>query len=169
MFIDCLKKIKIIGWICSVLGLGAVITGTTEFFISANSWDSPKLFFLNFIGLPILFVGLVCLSLAYRRKISNFNASQIAPVTKDYTNYMINGTSDTVANAAEKIVKSVNLNNSGVEGVDQNTCSKCGTLNPIGAKFCSKCGNPLTKKCLYCGSENDDGAQYCNNCGKKFC
>ena len=78
---------------------------------------------------------------------------------------MIDGTSDSMANAAGKIAGSVSENTK-VEGVDTNTCAKCGTLNPLGAKFCSKCGSPLTKKCPYCGAENDDAAKYCNTCGK---
>lgn len=162
------RKLRIIGWICLSIGIGAVATGTGDFFMSAGSWEEPKLFFLCFIGVPIAFVGIACLMFGYQRKVSDFAASQSAPVVKDFTNYMIDGTSDAVTNVAGKVANAVKTNNNGVEGVTQNTCSKCGTPNPVGAKFCSKCGNPLTKKCPYCGTENDDGAQYCNNCGKKL-
>ena len=31
-----------------------------------------------------------------------------------------------------------------------------GTINPVKANFCSKCGTELTKKCSYYGAENDN-------------
>ena len=49
-------------------------------------------------------------------------------------------------------------------------CSKCGTANPAGAKFCNNCGTELagTVKCPNCGHENAVGATFCNNCGTKL-
>lgn len=49
-------------------------------------------------------------------------------------------------------------------------CSKCGTTNPVGAKFCNNCGTQIsgTVKCPNCGHENSAGAKFCNNCGTKL-
>ena len=163
------KKLRIIGFICLFIGVGCVVTGLTDFFMSMSSWDGPKLFFLNFIGFPFIAGGAACLAMGYQRKMAAYMASQNAPVAKDTANYMLDGTSDAIAKTAGKVANEINVNKGAtVEGVTGNTCAKCGFTNPAGAKFCSKCGAPITKKCPYCGAENDDGAKYCNSCGKNI-
>ena len=49
-------------------------------------------------------------------------------------------------------------------------CPKCGTTNPVGAKFCNTCGTQFTGsvKCPNCGDENPPGSKFCNNCGTKL-
>ncbi len=49
-------------------------------------------------------------------------------------------------------------------------CPKCGTANPVGAKFCNNCGSTLgsTVKCSNCGQDNPLGSKFCNNCGNKL-
>lgn len=49
-------------------------------------------------------------------------------------------------------------------------CPKCGTTNPVGAKFCNNCGTQIsgTAKCPNCGHENPASAKFCNNCGAKL-
>lgn len=71
-------------------------------------------------------------------------------------------------------------------------CDKCGTISPIGKKFCIKCGDPFivcpackkdnpsqTKFCIFCGSpmklgckncgtEYIPGAVFCGECGQKL-
>jgi len=48
------------------------------------------------------------------------------------------------------------------------SCPKCGTANPVGAKFCNTCGTKLGGgvTCPKCGAENTPGAKFCNNCGQ---
>ena len=166
------KKFRIIGPILLVIGIGCVITAMVDFFISMNSskfGDQPTLFFMFFVGFPFLGAGIALTALGNQRKMNSYFMSQNAPVTKDYTNYMIDGTSDAIAKTAGKVASEIHQsNNATIEGVTGNTCAKCGFTNPAGAKFCSKCGAPITKKCPYCGAENDDGAKYCNSCGKNI-
>ena len=71
-------------------------------------------------------------------------------------------------------------------------CDKCGTVSPLGTKFCIKCGDPFivcpackkdnpskTKFCIFCGSpmklickncgtEYTSGAVFCGECGQKL-
>ncbi len=165
------KKLRIFGFILLFIGVGCMITGMAEFFISMSSrhGDMPDLFFLCFVGFPFIVGGAVCLSMGFQRKVNAYIVSQNAPVMKEATNYMLDGTSDAIAKTAGKVANEINQNKAtAVEGVTSNTCSKCGFANPAGAKFCSKCGAPITKKCPYCGVENDDGAKFCNNCGKNI-
>ena len=161
------KKLKAFGVLLLIVGLGCTIAGITDFFIHLSSHGMPTLFFLCFIGFPCAAAGGVCLVLGYQRKMNSYIASQNAPVAKDAMNYMLDGTSDAIAKAAGKVANSID-NSSKVEGVNFNTCSKCGHKNPAGTKFCSKCGAIIVKKCPYCGAQNDDSAQYCNSCGKNI-
>ena len=44
-------------------------------------------------------------------------------------------------------------------------CSKCGSDNRDGAKFCKKCGTPLGTKCATCDTLNPPDAKFCDECG----
>jgi len=56
------------------------------------------------------------------------------------------------------------------------TCPECGTLNILGARFCSSCGSELQALqpkaetqialCPKCGAENKSGSKFCQNCGE---
>jgi len=43
-------------------------------------------------------------------------------------------------------------------------CSKCGTENPPGKKFCRECGAGLSVRCPECGKENDHRFKFCGDC-----
>ncbi len=44
-------------------------------------------------------------------------------------------------------------------------CSKCGSDNRVGAKFCKECASPLSTNCPACGALNQPGAKFCDECG----
>ena len=44
-------------------------------------------------------------------------------------------------------------------------CSKCGTENLVGKKFCGECGNAFTMRCPKCGVENTPPFKFCGECG----
>ena len=41
------------------------------------------------------------------------------------------------------------------------TCTRCGTENRLGRKFCSNCAAPLAVLCTACGAANEPGETYC--------
>ncbi|HXR36435.1 MAG TPA: adenylate/guanylate cyclase domain-containing protein [Candidatus Binataceae bacterium] len=43
-------------------------------------------------------------------------------------------------------------------------CSKCGTDNPHGMKFCGNCAAPLRNLCSRCGFDNPPGFKFCGEC-----
>jgi predicted ATPase/class 3 adenylate cyclase len=43
-------------------------------------------------------------------------------------------------------------------------CSKCGTDNAAGSRFCNQCGTPFSKRCLKCATENAPEARFCAQC-----
>src|SRR6516225_2496924 len=47
-------------------------------------------------------------------------------------------------------------------------CSKCGTDNREGARFCDKCGGKFSPRCPSCGAENRTDAKFCDSCGAAF-
>ena len=44
-------------------------------------------------------------------------------------------------------------------------CSKCGSDNREGRKFCAGCGAPLITSCPKCGAPNQPGERFCGKCG----
>ena len=47
-------------------------------------------------------------------------------------------------------------------------CSKCGSENPTGRKFCSECGARLLIHCPQCNADNAPSAKFCGECGAPF-
>ncbi|MGH2407685.1 MAG: adenylate/guanylate cyclase domain-containing protein [Candidatus Limnocylindrales bacterium] len=45
------------------------------------------------------------------------------------------------------------------------TCSKCGTENKPGRRFCVECGAPLAAACPSCGAPVEAGEKFCGTCG----
>jgi class 3 adenylate cyclase len=43
-------------------------------------------------------------------------------------------------------------------------CTKCGSDNREGAKFCSECATPFAAKCRHCGAVNSPSAKFCDEC-----
>jgi len=56
------------------------------------------------------------------------------------------------------------INKNQLSGTDI-CCPKCGSNNPIDAKFCGICGTRLSSSCSNCGSSNPQGSSFCNKCG----
>jgi len=44
-------------------------------------------------------------------------------------------------------------------------CSKCGSENPVGKRFCGDCGAPLASLCPKCRADNPAGKRFCGECG----
>ena len=136
------KTFRLIGIPMIIIGLALIVTGMVDFFNALNSQDSPKLFFLLFIGLPLFGIGLVLTIISYADKFQKFALYQAAPAIKESMNYVMN---------------------------NEYVCPKCGEKNEAGSKYCSKCGEPLKKLCPSCGEEIPSDSNYCNHCGKKIC
>src|ERR1700732_5056513 len=47
-------------------------------------------------------------------------------------------------------------------------CSKCGSENQAGKKYCSECGVGLLMRCPRCNAENAPAAKFCGECGRPF-
>ena len=104
--------LRIAGPVIFLAGLVCTIIGTISFFVSFGSFGMPHYFWLAFIGMPLMFVGVVLCQFGFFGAVARFIAGEVAPVAADSVNYMAEETKggvETVAKAAAKVV---------VEGID---------------------------------------------------
>jgi membrane protease subunit (stomatin/prohibitin family) len=63
---------------------------------------------------------------------------------------------------------------SGTAGAQTVPCAKCGTQNPVGAKFCSNCGATQqapeagSVECPSCHAQLQAGTKFCSSCGQSL-
>lgn len=147
------KTIKIIGFICLIVGFVCTVIGMVSFFSSFMNNTVPTLFFMSFIGLPLLSVGFGLLIFGYRKEIMRYGKNESVPI--------INEASKEVAPAIKNVVNAIK-DSDGIE------CAYCHTLNEKDSKFCKSCGRSLVKICQNCHNEVANDAIYCDHCGKKL-
>jgi len=128
-----------------VAGIGLIFTiaGMADFFSSFGSFAPPTNFWMVFIGMPMLAVGLGMMRIGYLGPATRYVAGEVAPTVKDTLAYLGVG-------AAEGQVK----------------CPACGGASPTDASFCNHCGAPLGVVCASCGHRNAPGASFCDHCAK---
>lgn len=154
------KKFRTIGFILTGIGGICVVIGLIDFFSVMSSMSgAPKLFFLLFIGIPLVGGGAMCLNLGYMGALARYHASEVAPVASDTINYIVDETKDGIIDAVQSVKTG--------EG-NYIICPKCSNKNDKDSKFCDKCGAALTKTCQYCAEENDGDAVFCKSCGKRI-
>ncbi len=113
--------LRIGGAIIAGTGLILVIAGFASFFSSMNSFSGPKHFWLAFIGIPLLGIGMMMLVAGFFGTTTRYAAGEVMPTVKDSLDYMGIG-----ARRAALV-----------------TCPSCGHGNAPGSGFCSACGKPL--------------------------
>lgn len=158
--------LRTMGIIVLVIGLGFLMVGMVNFFSAFSNpfGGGPRLFWCNFVGIPLLFIGIVMISAGYMGAVARYEAEEIAPVGKDVFNYMANETSEGVETIAKSIHNGITNGNKTLR------CTKCNELNDSDAKYCNNCGYELksTIVCDKCGKENEATAKFCNSCGSKL-
>ena len=147
-----------------VLGLGVIfmLIGIGNFFSAASSREFPSYFWCMFVGMPLVFVGVVMTNIGYFGAVARYMAGETAPVSKDTFNYMADGTKEGIRDITGAI-------KDGISG-DFVSCPYCKESNDSDAKFCNECGKTISsaKACTNCNTENDSKARFCDGCGEKF-
>lgn len=157
------KKLKTIGIILIVIGAVCAIVGFAEFFITMSSMSgAPKLFFLLFIGLPMIGIGAGLLTFAYRGDILRFTKNEAVPI--------INETGEEIKPAIKAVTGAVREGLYGETPAAKKVivCPACGKENQPENKFCDECGALLRKVCPACGAEQDGDDKFCGQCGAKL-
>jgi len=167
------KTLRILGWVFSGIGVFSLGLGALFFFSNMFSMNSgypgigggiTGVIFFG-IGGFLTVIGFAFLLFGYMGSVSRYTASQTAPVAKDTTNYMLDGTRDEFSKSIASVVGAVKTDGAAPVSGSLPKCPKCGTINEKGAKFCDHCGAPLTKVCPKCGEVNDADALHCRHCG----
>lgn len=124
------NRLKIIGFIVLAAGLACTITGMVDLFVTAaNASGMPKLFFLTFIGVPMLGAGGWLLGFAFRREIMTYVKNESVPVINEAGKEIAPAVKDIAEAAKSETKKTVKCD--------------CGAENPENAKFCNSCGKKL--------------------------
>ena len=143
------KKILKIAGLCSlIVGLVCAIISLVSFFVAMNNGEIPKLFWLSFVGFPLIAAGAAMLMLGFQKEISSYTANEAAPV--------INQMSEQISPAVKAVAQAVN----------SVSCPSCGAANDVDSEFCKKCGAKLSKTCPHCGKSVDADSAFCDGCGK---
>lgn len=88
--------LRIAGPLTLLAGAGFIGIGLISFFAAFGNFQFPKLFWCVFVGIPLLFVGLVMTKFGYLGAVARYVAAEAAPVAKDTVNYMTEGTQDSI-------------------------------------------------------------------------
>ncbi len=152
------------------LGGLLILIGIGNFFMSFGSFGPPRYFWCAFLGMPILFVGIVLTSYGYMGAVARYAAGESAPVAKDTLNYMVEGTQDSIKTVATAVGSGLAAGLGKTDTMNGVHCLKCNAINQAEAKFCDQCGFALqkTKACPTCQELNDPDAKFCDNCGGAF-
>ena len=133
--------LRIGGAIIAGIGVILAIGGFADFFSSMGSSSMPTHFWMAFIGLPMVGIGVRMLRGGFLGTTTRYVAGEVAPTIKDTLGYV------------------------GI-GAQQAICAKCGGTNRTDAKFCEHCGAALSISCPSCGHANPAGSAFCAECGK---
>ncbi|MCX5775277.1 MAG: zinc ribbon domain-containing protein [Firmicutes bacterium] len=153
---------KIAGPITLGVGVILLIIAMVDFFgVFNGNGGFPTLFFLGFIGIPLIGIGAAMTQFAYMGKIARYTAGQMAPVAKDVTNYMLDGTKDSISGIVSSVANEIKA-----PSATPSKCPSCGETTNPGAVFCDHCGRPLFKVCPECNTKNNPDARFCQKCGK---
>jgi hypothetical protein len=90
--------LRVGGPIIAGVGLVFVIIGMASFFSSFGAFEPPRYFWCAFVGLPLVFVGLVMTKFGYLGAVVRYISEETSPVAKDTFNYLAENTQPGVKN-----------------------------------------------------------------------
>lgn len=88
-------------------GIVLIAIGFISFFSAMGDYGPPKYFWCAFVGMPLLFVGIVMTKAGYIGAVARYLAAETAPVAKDTVNYMAQETKDAVKTVAQATAEGV--------------------------------------------------------------
>jgi hypothetical protein len=130
---------RIVGPLVFLVGVVCVVTAGVDFFTAEGM---PTLFWLGFVGMPLLFVGSALAMAGFMGAVARFTAAEHAPVAADTFNYVAGETGEGVRAVASAVREGL--------ATGARRCAACGEGNDAGAKFCDACGQPLVRVCGGC-------------------
>ncbi len=112
--------LRIGGAISLVIGLIFIVAGFVSFFnaFGSESASPPKHFWMLFVGMPLVFVGVAMLGAGFLGATTRYAAGEVMPTVKDSVDYLKTGPRQAI-------------------------CPSCGQPNPPGSGICVRCGKPV--------------------------
>jgi len=107
------KFLRIAGPVIFLIGVLCLVIGIINFFWSFGGGGMPHYFWLAFVGMPLMFVGIVLCQFGFMGAVFRFMAGESAPVAADTVNYMAEETKGAVETVARAAAKGV------VEGIEE--------------------------------------------------
>ena len=107
------KALRIAGPVIFLIGVLCLVIGIINFFFGFGSGEMPHYFWLAFVGMPLMFVGIVLCQFGFFGAVTRFIAGESAPVAADTVNYMAEETKGAVETVARAAAKGV------VEGIEE--------------------------------------------------
>ena len=164
--------LRIVGPIL-LIAAGVLVVIAFADFVGAmgNFGRNPEKFHYFFIAMPLGVVGFALTSMGFAGAVARYQAQEYSPVAKDTINYLGRETHEGVSAVAAAIAEGVRSSGGGSAGPGISLrCPKCNAISDADARFCSDCGEALTKSrtCPDCGELNDSDARFCDACGRAF-
>jgi hypothetical protein len=158
--------LRIVGPLVLASGLLLIGIGVASLFDSMHSFGPPKYFWCAFLGVPVLFLGLVMTIPAFMGSVTRYVSAEVAPVHKDTFNYLAHGTSGGVRTLATALREGLATGVNQAEAGRYVACPSCQVPNLANAQFCHQCGASLgVKICAHCAMKSDANAKFCHQCG----
>lgn len=105
--------LRVAGPLTVAVGLLFMIISLVSFFSAFNGDHHPRFFWCGFVGMPLLFVGIVMCKFAFMGAVARYIAAEQVPVVTDAFNDLAEGTQEGVKTAARAAAQGV------VEGTRQ--------------------------------------------------
>lgn len=141
---DIRTFLRTVGPLLLVAGVLCIVVGVINFFMAFGGDGPPRLFWLIFLGMPLVFAGSLMSQFGFIGAVARYVAGETAPVATDAINYVADETKESVETVARSAAKGI------VEGiaagkvaVEKNFCPHCGFPAKTDFKFCPKCGKPV--------------------------
>jgi RNA polymerase subunit RPABC4/transcription elongation factor Spt4 len=152
------KLFRTIGPILLIAGVSCIGVALFDFFSVFGDFNAgpPKLFGLMFLGMPLVFLGVLFTYIGYMRAVADYGVREMAPVASNAFNYIAKETKPGFQSVA-----------SAFKG-EEVECRHCHVMNDQDAKFCNNCGSAMMKICSSCNEENQADSKYCKQCGQQL-
>ena len=99
--------LRFFGPLMAIVGLVLMAIGFISFFAAMDGGGPPRYFWCAFLGMPVLFVGIVMCKFAFFGAVARYLAAEAAPVAKDTVNYMAKETQEGVKTVARAVAEGI--------------------------------------------------------------
>ena len=101
------RVLRIGGVIIAGIGLLFLLVGMVNFFMSFGTFEPPRFFWCEFVGMPLLFVGGVMCLYGFLGSMQRYVVGETAPVAADAVNYIGTNTQPGMKAVASAITEGV--------------------------------------------------------------